>query len=47
VEHVTHMGEMRHLYEILVMKRHLGKPKRGWEDNTKLDVGEIGWERVI
>jgi hypothetical protein len=24
-------------------KRPLGKPRRRWEDNIKMDLGEIGW----
>jgi hypothetical protein len=24
--------------------RQLGKPKHRWEDNTKIDLKEIGWE---
>jgi hypothetical protein len=24
-------------------KRPLGKPRRRWEDNTTMDLGEIGW----
>jgi hypothetical protein len=35
-------GEMRNDYKILVgkpeLKRPLGKPKRRWEDNVKLDL---------
>jgi hypothetical protein len=25
-------------------KRPLGKPRRRWEDNIKMDVTEMGWE---
>jgi len=24
-------------------KRPLGRPRRGWEDNIKMDLQEIGW----
>jgi hypothetical protein len=24
-------------------KRPLGRPRRGWENNIKIDLGEIGW----
>jgi len=27
-------------------KRPLGRPKRKWEDNTKIHIREIGWEGV-
>jgi hypothetical protein len=44
------MGEMRNAYKILVEKaegkRPLGRPGRRWEDNIKLDLREIGLERV-
>jgi hypothetical protein len=36
------MGEMRNLYNILIRipkgKRAFGRPRRGWEDNIKLDL---------
>jgi hypothetical protein len=38
--------EGRGVYRVLVWrpegKRPLGRPKRGWEDNMKLDFREIG-----
>jgi hypothetical protein len=44
------MGEIRNAYNILVgkpeSKRTLGKPRRRWEDNIRLDLWEIGWEGV-
>jgi hypothetical protein len=44
--HVAHMGEGRGAYRFLVGrpegKRPLGRPRRRWEDNIKLDLGEIG-----
>jgi hypothetical protein len=27
-------------------KRPLGKPRRRWEDNIRMDLKEIGWEGV-
>jgi hypothetical protein len=24
-------------------ERPLGRPRRGWVDNTKMDLGQIGW----
>jgi hypothetical protein len=46
VGHVAHMGEGRGVYRILVGmpegRRPLGRPRRRWEDNIKLDLREIG-----
>jgi len=40
------MGERRGLHRILVGKpegkRPLGRPKRRWEDNIKMDLQEVG-----
>jgi hypothetical protein len=40
------MGEKRNVYKILVGrpegKRPLGKPRRRWIDNIKMDLLEIG-----
>jgi hypothetical protein len=40
--HVERMGEKRNAYSILVGKpegkRPLGKPRRRWEDNIKMDL---------
>jgi hypothetical protein len=27
-------------------KRPLGRPRRRWVDNIKMDLGEIGWDGV-
>jgi hypothetical protein len=27
----------------LVKRRPVGRPRRGWVDNIKMDLGEIGW----
>jgi hypothetical protein len=44
------MGEVRGAYNILVGRpegrRPLGRPRRRWEDNIKMDVGEIGFGDV-
>jgi hypothetical protein len=44
-EHVVRMGEVRGAYNNLVGKpegrRPLGRPRRRWEDNIKMDLGEI------
>jgi hypothetical protein len=44
--HVERMGEGRGVYEVLVWrpegKRPLGRPRRRWEDNIKMDLREIG-----
>jgi hypothetical protein len=41
------MGEIRGAYRVLVEKpvgrRPLGRPKRRWEDNIKMDLQEVGW----
>jgi hypothetical protein len=41
-------GETRNAYRILVEKlegkRPLGRPRRRWVDNIKMDFREIGWD---
>jgi hypothetical protein len=41
------MGEKRNFYILLVGKpegkRPLGKPRRRWIDNIKIDLLELGW----
>jgi len=45
--HVARMGEGRGVYRFLVGtpegKRPLGRPRRGWEDNIRMDLQEVGW----
>jgi hypothetical protein len=40
-------GEKRNAYRIMVgnteEKRRLGRPRRRWVDNIKIDLREIGW----
>jgi hypothetical protein len=47
VEHVAQMGEKRNAYRILVGKpkgkRLLGRQRRRWMDNIKMDLREIEW----
>jgi hypothetical protein len=44
------MGEKRNAYRLLVGKpegkRPLGRPRRGWVDNIRMDLGEVGWDDV-
>jgi hypothetical protein len=42
------MGEGRGAYRIFVGRsegrRSLGRPRRRWDDNIKMDLQEVGWE---
>jgi hypothetical protein len=42
------MRERRNAYRILVGKpegkRPLGRPRRRWLDNIKMDLSEVGWD---
>jgi hypothetical protein len=44
------MGEKRHVYRLLVRKpegkRPLGRPRRRWIDNIKMDLLDIGMSVV-
>ena len=44
--HAACMGEGRGVYRVLVGKpegkRRLGRPRRRWEDNIKMDLKEVG-----
>jgi hypothetical protein len=48
--HLARTGEGRGVYRVLVGrlegKRPLGRPRRRWEDNIKMDLREIGIDRV-
>ena len=46
MEGVARMGEGRGVHRVLVGKpegkRPLGRPRRSWEDNIKMDLQEVG-----
>jgi hypothetical protein len=48
--HVARTGVVRGAYKILVGRpegrRPLGRPRRRWEDNIKMDLGGIGFGDV-
>jgi hypothetical protein len=48
--HVARIEEKRNAYRILVGKpegkRPLGRPRRRWVDNIKMDLREAGWDGV-
>jgi hypothetical protein len=50
VSHVVRMGEKRNEYRLFVRKpegkRPLGRPRRRWVDNIRMDIGEVGWGDV-
>jgi hypothetical protein len=50
IHYVAHMGETKNAYKIFFCKpegkRPLERPRHRWEDNIKMDLGEIGWESV-
>jgi hypothetical protein len=43
-------GEKRNAYRLLVGKpegkRQLGRPRRRWVDNIRMNLGEVGWGDV-
>jgi hypothetical protein len=43
-------GEKRNAYRLLVGKpegkRPLGRPRRRWVDNIRMNLGEVGWSDV-
>jgi hypothetical protein len=45
--HVARMGEERKAYRFLVgspeERRPLGRPRRRWLDNNRMDLVEVGW----
>ena len=47
--HVARMGKNRGVHRVLVgkpeEKRPLGRPRRRWEDNIKMDLQEVGGGR--
>jgi hypothetical protein len=44
------MGEKRNTYRLLVgkpeVRKPLGRPRRKWVDNVRMDLGEVGWGDV-
>jgi hypothetical protein len=48
--HVARMGEKRNAYRLLVgkpeVKSPLGRPRRRWVNNIRMDLGEVGWGDV-
>jgi len=49
--HVARLGEWRGVYRVLVGKpegrRSLGRPRRRWEDNIRMDLREVGCGCVV
>jgi hypothetical protein len=48
--HVARMGEKRNACRLLVGKpegkRPIGRPRRRWVDNIRMDLGEVRWGDV-
>jgi len=48
--HVARMGERKGVYRVLVGKiegkRPLGRPRRRWEDNIKIELQKVGCGRM-
>jgi hypothetical protein len=48
--HVARMGEKRNACRLLVGKpegkRPLGRPRRRWVNNIRMDLREVGWDNV-
>jgi hypothetical protein len=48
--HVARMGEKRNAYRLLVgkpeRKRQLGRPRRRWVDNIRMNLGKVEWGDV-
>ncbi|KAJ4438946.1 hypothetical protein ANN_14900 [Periplaneta americana] len=48
--HVARMGASRNAYRVLVGrpegKRLLGRPRRRWEDNIKMDLRDVGYDNT-
>jgi hypothetical protein len=42
--HVTHMGEERKVYKVLVGRRPLGRLRNRLKDGIRIDLREIVWE---
>jgi hypothetical protein len=50
IGHVARMGQRRVAYRVFVGKsegkRRLGRPRYRWEDNSKMDLQEVGWRSM-
>jgi hypothetical protein len=48
--HVARIGDKSNAYRLLMGKpggkRPLGRPRRRWVDNIRMDLGEVGWDDV-
>jgi hypothetical protein len=48
--HVARIGEKRNAYRLLMGKpegkKPLGRLRRRWVDNIRMDIGEVGWGDV-
>jgi hypothetical protein len=48
--HVARILEKMNAYRLLAGKpegkRPLGRPRRGWVDNIRMELGEVGWGDV-
>jgi hypothetical protein len=48
--HVARIGENKNACRLLVGKpegkKPLGRPRRRWVDNIRMDLGEVGWGDV-
>jgi hypothetical protein len=48
---IVRAGEKRNVYRLMMGKpegrRPLGRPRRRWVDNIKMDLVEIGWVDVV
>jgi hypothetical protein len=51
VGHVVRMGEKRNAYRLLVGKPEgkgpLGRPRRRWVDNIKMDLAGVVWTGLV
>jgi hypothetical protein len=41
--HIAQMEAKMNAYRILVRNPEGRRPRRRWEDNIKIDLGEMGW----
>ena len=45
--HIARMGDRRGVYRVLVGKPEgklpLGRPRRRWEGNSKIELQKVGW----